>query len=82
MVRLAVVAPVFHRYVAPPEAVIVAGAWAQEIALVAAAMGIGLAVTTVLAVALQPVAGVVTVTVYVPDVLTVIAALAAPVLQR
>ena len=52
-VRAAVVAPVLHRYVLPPDAVIVVEACEQLTPLVAEAAGSGLTVMTLLAVVLQ-----------------------------
>jgi hypothetical protein len=73
---------VFHRYVEPPEAVNVED-WPEQITFVPAMLGVGkgLTVKVRLAVAVQPLA-LVAVTVYVPAVLTVIAAVVAPVLHR
>ena len=75
----AVVADVFHKYDVPPVAVNTVDVPEQMILLpVIAAVGNGLTVKARVAVAVQP-AALVTVTVYVPAVDTVIAAVVAPV---
>jgi len=72
-------APVLHKYVPPPEAVSFTLPGAQKVVApdgVMVAVGFALTVTTLLAAAVQP-AAFVTVTVYVPDALAVMAAVVA-----
>jgi hypothetical protein len=79
----AVAAPLLHAYVPPPAAVRVTLFPAQKVVGPDAeidAVGVVLAVTDWLAVAVHE--ALVTVTVYVPEVLLVIAAVEAPVLQE
>ena len=76
----AVIAPVLHEYEVPPVAVRVAVAPEQIVGLFTVGVGSVLTVTVPEAVAVHPYE-LVTVTVYVPAVLVVIAAVVAPVLH-